>query len=64
MNVGDLKKILKDLPDDMLIGGVGHYGNLLDCYDIYLSRVSKGYMSGKKIDILCIDIEDAGEEPD
>lgn len=55
--IKDLKKIIKDLPDDMLIGGTGHFGELLETYDINI-REDNNTKS------LRFEIESAGEEPD
>lgn len=60
--IKDLKEIIKDLPDDVLIGGVGHFGEYLECYNLEVSDVYK-YSKKSKITILNIEIEDAGEEP-
>ena len=34
MNIIELKKIIADLPDDMEIGYSGHFGNMLECFDV------------------------------
>lgn len=65
MTVGELKKIVKDLDDSMLVGGSGHFGEYLDCFDVsvqdvYLTR----RQTEKKVKVLCISIESAGDEPD
>ena len=64
MNIKELKEIIKELPDDMEIGGSGHFGEFLECWDVVKTTVSKSRLSGDKKEILCISIEDAGEEPD
>ena len=64
MNIKKLKEIIKDLPDDMLIGSSGHFGEFLECWDISISKVDKSFNSRNKIIILNIDIESAGDEPD
>jgi hypothetical protein len=72
LNVGDLKKFLEDLPDNMPIGVAGHYGELLlaDKYDI---RQSQAYLTpsgiwhkGERVTIKFVQIEmpELGEEPD
>lgn len=67
MTIGELKEIIKNLPDDMLVGGSGHYGEYLECYDICVENVRNNYFTHKEEDsktILCISLEDAGECPD
>ena len=69
MNIKELKEKIKDLPDDMLIGGSGHYGEFLECYSIQVNNVTHGGPGDwndpmPDEDILCISIEDAGTEPD
>lgn len=61
ITVGILKEIIKDLPDDMIIGGSGHFGEFLEAWYIDKKRVNK---DGKSVEILCISMESAGEEPD
>lgn len=68
MTVGDLRKIIQDLDDNMRIGGSGHFGEYLECLDIHTCDVSIGHPLGKRSDnaketILAISIEDPGEEP-
>lgn len=65
MTVGELKQIVKDLDDNMLVGNSGHFGEYLDCFgisvqDVYLTRRE----TEKKMPVLCISIESAGDEPD
>jgi hypothetical protein len=64
MNVKQLKELIKDLPDEMDIGGSGHFGEFLECVEVSVSDVyiSDGSREIKKI--LCVKIEDAGEDPD
>ena len=64
MNIGELKNIIKDLPDDMLIGGSGHYGELLKFHTPHMKKVSENWKSNKEIEIFCISLEDPGPEPD
>ena len=66
MDIKELKQIIKDLPDDMKVGGCGHMGEFLDCYGIVVENVKKSYWSridGEDEDILSITLESAGEEP-
>ena len=60
ITIKDLKKIIENLPDEMKVGGSGHFGELLECYSINPTKVTINYM---KEEILCIVIENAGEEP-
>lgn len=57
MTIKELKEIIKDLDDDMEIGGTGHFGEFLQCYDAEVTTVS-GFT------FLNISIESAGEDPD
>lgn len=66
MTIKDLKEIIKDLPDDMLVGGSGHFGEYLECYYVEVKTVYPKWSfdeKGKQEEILSIDIEDPGEEP-
>lgn len=64
MNIAELKKEIADLPDDMLVGGSGYYGEYLKVNSVYKRKVSSKVGSSDEIDCLTINIEDAGEEPD
>jgi hypothetical protein len=68
MTIKDLKELIKDLPDDMLVGGSGHYGEYLECYGAGVINVAEEHVMGKNytrgsIDILNIEIVYPGEEP-
>ena len=68
MNIGELKELIKDLPDEMLVGNSGHFGEYLEVVSAYKSRVNLHYYpyteDNKQIDIFLITTEDPGEEPD
>jgi hypothetical protein len=64
MTIKDLKETIKDLPDDMLIGGSGHYGELLDCYGTSVTNVWKRLGKTEQETIFCVAIENPGPEPD
>lgn len=64
MTIKELKKIIQDLPDDMKIGGSGHFGEFLECYSISVIEVRENRKTNERKPILSISIEDAGEEPD
>jgi len=64
MTIKELKEIIKELPDDMRVGGSGHFGEYLECWDVTTTTVSKGRFADIKEQILCVSIEDAGDEPD
>ena len=64
MTIKELKEKIIELPDDMEIGGYGHFGEYLECWDITTTTVTKGRFGNDKKEILCISIEDAGDEPD
>lgn len=65
MNIKDLKQKIMNLDDNMIVGGSGHFGEFLECFDASLTTVSmsKSDYNQKQI-IFCISIESAGEEPD
>ena len=61
MTVKELKKIIENLDDDMLVGDYGHYGELLDCYRVAVKPLLSP-IEGYKIEkFLCISIEDPGD---
>lgn len=65
MLIKDVKDIIKDLPDDMVFCGKGHYGNMLQVYSLTKGTVAEGYFAeGKKHKALIVNMEDAGPEPD
>jgi len=72
LKVGDLKKILNKLPDDMPIGRVGHFGEawLIDPHDVYKTS---GYLTPNwswrnpnrtDVELLTFDMPDIGPDPD
>lgn len=66
MNIKELKDIIKDLPDDMEVGGSGHYCEFLDCFSVQIASVSIYDKRNKKIgekEILNIDMEQSGPDP-
>jgi len=72
MTIKELKEKIKDLPDDMLIGNTGHFGEYLECRETFVHKAefqqvycgSERYNPRNFKDIFCICIEDKGEEPD
>lgn len=62
--IKELKEKIKDLPDDMEVGGSGHFGEFLECWDITVTTTKKNLSSNEHKKILCISIENPGEEPD
>lgn len=64
MTVKDLKEKIMFLDDAMRIGGAGHFGEFLECWDIEVRTVTKGIATSETETILCVSIEDAGDEPD
>jgi len=59
MNIVELKELIKDCPDDMMVGGIGHFGNYLE---VNQATFYKPFGWDEKI--LWIDIESPGDEPD
>ena len=54
MTVKELKQKLNGFEDELIIGGSGHFGEILDIYDPYLCN--EGFV--------VLDVEWAGDEPD
>ena len=52
------------LDDNMKVGGSGHFGEFLECWDTEVRTVTKSRMNDEKEVIFSISIEDAGDEPD
>lgn len=67
-NIKDLKELIANLPDDMEIGGSGHYGEFLEIYDIQVKTVKSHEfprrLESVSMEILCISMESAGDEPE
>ncbi len=71
--ISDLKEYIKDLPNDMPIGTVGHFGELLLCDKEDLTT-RKGYLTAdgmwrsdsleENVKVFSIYFEDLGPEPD
>jgi len=66
MTIKDLKEAIKDLPDDMLVGNTGHFGEYLECWSVGTKKTynRRRYKDDVYFDILEISIESAGDEPD
>lgn len=74
LTVKDLKKILQDLPDDMLVGKIGHFGEFreMEKYDFAVSQAALipkgGYWRDADFDhltqVLSISTPDIGPTPD
>lgn len=64
MTIKELKEKIMFLDDTMKVGGSGHFGEFLECWDAEVRTVSKGRFSDEKEVIFSISIEDAGDEPD
>lgn len=66
MNIGELKEKIRDLPDDMLIGGSGFLGEYLECNSVYVRDLVKSVWRIKdpSFPVLCFDIDEPGDEPD
>ena len=56
MTVAELKEKLNEFDDTLEIGGLGHFGEILEIDRLYKSRFRKGFV--------VLEIESAGEEPD
>jgi hypothetical protein len=64
MNIKELKEKIKNLDDDMKVGGAGHFGEFLECDNASIREVHQSMFDSSKEVIFCISIEDAGDEPD
>ena len=66
MTIKDLKEIIQNLPDDMLVGRSGYMGEYLKCYDAYVSTVTllPFKSADNNIKILDLNMETMGEEPE
>lgn len=64
MTIKELKEKILFLPDNMKVGGSGHFGEFLECWDAEVRTVSNSRRSAEKEVIFSISIEDAGDEPD
>lgn len=78
LTVGELKKILEDVPDELFVARVGHFGeiNTFSKGDFHIRRSDGNYpymvpvngswrsSSRKPMDILNVYVPDIGGEPD
>jgi hypothetical protein len=64
MTVKELKEKLENLPDEMIVGGSGHFGEYLECYDAEVRQVFESPSEFTTREIFCISLENAGNEPD
>lgn len=75
LTIGQLVELLKDMPQDVYVGRVGHFGeaNLMNKYDFSSGNIRKAYImpSGLwrdgdeyQIDMLNIQVPDIGPDPD
>ena len=71
ITVGQLRKLLEEYPDDLPIGVIGHFGEVLPVYKDCCSK-ENGYITPdafwhnttrEYIEILCIETPDLGEDP-
>lgn len=63
MDVKTLKSIIADLPDNMRVGGCGHYGEFLECWGVEVYEMLK-HTQHPTEKILKIEIQEMGEEPE
>ncbi len=74
MTVDDLRAAMAELPGDMLVGNVGHFGEILELgkSDFHVGKAVPvhPFTQNRKdrhvdpVDILVLEIEDAGPDPD
>jgi len=60
ITVQELRHALRDLPEDMPVTGVGHFGEALEVYDFEVRLL----FTPELIRAFTISIEDPGPEPD
>lgn len=61
MTIREFKEIIKDFPDDLQIGGIGHFGELLDINSVEY-KDDKHSLPPRPF--IGMRIDSAGEEPD
>jgi hypothetical protein len=64
MTVLELKNIIKELSDDMVVGNTGHYGEFLSAWDARVVKTYKFSDVNNKFNILSIGIESPGPNPE
>lgn len=64
MIIKELKEKIALLDDNMKVGGSGHFGEFLECWDARVKTVTKSRRDIEEEVIFSISIEDAGDEPD
>lgn len=63
MTIKELKEKIMFLDDDMKVGGLGYFGEFLECLDAEVRTVTKSKIDNDKEVIFSISIEGAGDEP-
>lgn len=75
MNIKELKELIAELPDDMLVGNSGHYGEFLEVVSAYVTAAQveikqspkyPSYFRNRSYEskpIFLISTEDPGDEP-
>lgn len=66
MTIKELKEKIAHLDDDMKVGGIGHYGEYLDCLNVGVMEALTTkfpWWNAEKELIFHISLESAGEEP-
>jgi len=64
MTIKELKEAIMFIDDNMKVGGSGHFGEFLECWDVAVRTVNKSQMSTETEVIFSISIQDPGDEPD
>lgn len=64
MRIKELKELIKDLPDDMLVGVTDHYGDFIpvEVSDFSEQEIKLG--AGQQMVVFIIPVVDIGEYPD
>jgi hypothetical protein len=64
MTIKELKEKIMFLNDDMEVGGSGHFGEFLECWEAKVRTVNRSIRNHEKKEIFFISIENYGDEPD
>ena len=64
MNVRELKKLLIGLDDDMLVCGIGYFGEALEIYEGTVRKVYEDGTFRQRVIALVLTLEYSVEEPD
>lgn len=64
MRIKDLRRVIVDLDDNLLIGGKGHFGEMLDIPHCSVGEVRVDSWRPETVLALIIYMDNPGEEPE